>query len=615
MTSDGPAFNLSALLASQRSELPAELTRRVHPGVLASEVDDAFTRRERRELAKALLAVWPSTSPYSPSAFGAAQVYERRNSGWLVDSDARTAHLAALRKVSETSPELQELLRRAEQIASGLWRTKTVRLRWWSPVQEWVALAVVESNPLLWEDAHTGRIFWTAAVNEALCTMDRVSDTGVQNLDTASPRFRVASGERRAAQQVMSAVQRPALRWIPSIVVVVAVIMVVVTVLSGHLVLATYAAPGLVSMLAMFASQSRDRHPRWVYGDPRRQRDGTLPGDRRRSVTRAVNEFLEQHAEGAWTTSPEAPLPPQPSTNLTALDAAPEPGTFLGADGVFDTFNAVAADALGRGASSGSSRTPPRRVPIAPGEDRGRPASGDGFKTPPPNDPLYAGAPTEWDRAADLWKRTGELLEGREVPSQDQPARGRPEPQHGVGLAARAAAIRGGLADLDQEWLRYLVNTEELFLTMPRLRDDDWPPTKAYREAMADLGEAVETLDSQLDEAFVSAGEAALHAAEDAWHDARIAAADAADASLPPREQRALRRAANHITVLENPNLPRAMRDERLRQLRAELDRLETVPISFEQVMEMPKLETVRRLALEAAPTSDKKGAPNDIED
>ncbi|KMV19629.1 hypothetical protein ACT17_06195 [Mycolicibacterium conceptionense] len=231
------------------------------------------------------------------------------------------------------------------------------------------------------------------------------------------------------------------------------------------------------------------------------------------------------------------------------------------------------------------------------------------FRLPDPSDPLYSQATSTWLDAEKAWNANALLLSNtygvlRDETPIEQPDRNAVRdvsPRPATNLAARIKAVRAGLQVLDEAWLAYLVNAEEAFLTMPRLRDDHWPATKRYREAMAVLGEAIEAIDTRRDEATVEAGETALHDAEDAWHDARLAAADAGTASLPEREQRALRRAAHHIQVLEDPNLPKAMRDERLRQLRAELDRLDTVPISFEQVMTMPQLETVRRLALEAA--------------
>lgn len=249
-------------------------------------------------------------------------------------------------------------------------------------------------------------------------------------------------------------------------------------------------------------------------------------------------------------------------------------------------------------------------VPSA-GPELYEPMSHARFRLPDPSDPLYSQATNTWLDAEKAWNANALLLSNTYGVLRDETPIERPDlnavrdvfPLTATDLAARIRAVRAGLQVLDEAWLAYLVNAEEAFLTMPRLRDDDWPATRRYREAMAVLGEAIEAIDTHRDEATVEAGETALHDAEDAWHDARLAAADAGTAALPEREQRALRRAAHHIQVLEEPNLPKAMRDERLRQLRAELDRLDTVPISFEQVMTMPQLETVRRLALEAAPT------------
>lgn len=191
----------------------------------------------------------------------------------------------------------------------------------------------------------------------------------------------------------------------------------------------------------------------------------------------------------------------------------------------------------------------------------------------------------------------------RELQNEALPPSHEGEPDEYERAREREAAVLQGLAALDLAWLDYLLDPEEAFLSMPRLRDDAWPATRRYREAMADLGIAIEHLQhtgGEPGENRISDAEHALVAAEDAWSKARLAARAAGAAELPLREQAALRRAHHHLSVLENPNLPPAIRAERLRQLQTELTKLNTVPITYQQVLAMPQLEPVRRLALAA---------------
>lgn len=171
------------------------------------------------------------------------------------------------------------------------------------------------------------------------------------------------------------------------------------------------------------------------------------------------------------------------------------------------------------------------------------------------------------------------------------------------GLSTRAQAVRDGLADLNMKWMQYTLDRDEMF-HIPLLRDDEWPATKRYRRAMERLADAELDIGTTPTERQVATAEEALSAAATSWDEAWDAAAKVGTAALPENEQRALRRAATHIEALEDPRLPAHMRSMHLRRLRSELESLETVPMTIDQLVKMPALAGFQK-AIETGSVDD----------
>lgn len=169
--------------------------------------------------------------------------------------------------------------------------------------------------------------------------------------------------------------------------------------------------------------------------------------------------------------------------------------------------------------------------------------------------------------------------------------------QHGVGArakqrqAGRIAGVHASLAQLDAEWLAYTLDTTAYYLTKPVLRDRDTPQTAAYQRALYELRDHAEGLSDQSSDNQIAAAEAAADTALHAWAAADDHALAVGVSDRSPTERAALRRLHALVSQLSDPGTPRPMRSTIIEKICSEMDKLTTVPTSWEHLAALPALE------------------------
>lgn len=171
-------------------------------------------------------------------------------------------------------------------------------------------------------------------------------------------------------------------------------------------------------------------------------------------------------------------------------------------------------------------------------------------------------------------------------------------------VVTRTAAVQRIAEQLDQRWLEYSQDADTMLETMPRLRDDHWPATRAYLDAISALQTAIDDLGMTPEDTELQSAENAAEAAQNAWTAALVSARDAGATTLPSSERKALREARRHLDALASSDMDPGTRATHLRDLRSELKKLRTVPVSHEQLLALPQMESIRDLALDRGATA-----------
>lgn len=171
--------------------------------------------------------------------------------------------------------------------------------------------------------------------------------------------------------------------------------------------------------------------------------------------------------------------------------------------------------------------------------------------------------------------------------------------------ARRVAGVHAALAQLDAEWLAYTLDTTAYYLTKPVLRDRDTQQTAAYQHALYELRERADGLNDQSSDNQIAAAEAAADTALHAWAAADDHALTVGVSDRSPTERAALRRLHALVGQLSDPSTPRPMRSTILEKIRTEMDKLTTVPTSWEHLATLPALEGLNLAAI--APASKRR--------
>ena len=179
--------------------------------------------------------------------------------------------------------------------------------------------------------------------------------------------------------------------------------------------------------------------------------------------------------------------------------------------------------------------------------------------------------------------------------------------QHGVEERAqqnrtrRVAGVHAALAQLDAEWLAYTLDTTAYYLTKPVLRDRDTPQTAAYQHALFELRERADGLNDQSSDNQIAAAETAADTALHAWAAADDHALTVGVSDRSPTERAALRRLHALVSQLSDPSTPRPMRSTIVEKICIEMDKLTTVPTSWEHLAALPALEGLNLAAIAPA--------------
>lgn len=165
--------------------------------------------------------------------------------------------------------------------------------------------------------------------------------------------------------------------------------------------------------------------------------------------------------------------------------------------------------------------------------------------------------------------------------------------------AASAAWAREALAQLDDEWLKYEMDTEAYYLTKPILRDLEDTVVCRYHDAMYALRDAVESLGGEPASTQVSRANALADNALSAWDAANRHAHTIGMSTLSPVERAALRRIHGMVSQLTDNATPRPMVNTIIARMRDEIAKLERTPVPWSSVENLPAIHArVELLAL-----------------
>ncbi|WP_157931680.1 hypothetical protein [Mycobacteroides abscessus] len=166
----------------------------------------------------------------------------------------------------------------------------------------------------------------------------------------------------------------------------------------------------------------------------------------------------------------------------------------------------------------------------------------------------------------------------------------------------RIAEVHAAVTHLDAEWLAYTLDTNAYFLAKPILRDPSVPQTAAYLDALYELRELANQLESTAEETQIAAAHDAADRALYAWEAANDHAAEVGVSDRSPIERAALRRLPKLIARLADPGTARAEWGLIKAAIDNELAHLVTVPAKWEHIAKLPEIEASRQLlALEQA--------------
>lgn len=162
-----------------------------------------------------------------------------------------------------------------------------------------------------------------------------------------------------------------------------------------------------------------------------------------------------------------------------------------------------------------------------------------------------------------------------------------------------AAWAREALAQLDDEWLKYEMDTEAYYLTKPLLRDLEDTIVRRYHDAMYALRDAVESLGGDPASTQVSRANALADSALSAWDAANRHAHTTGMSTLSPVERAALRRIHGMVSQLTDNATPRPMVNTIIARMRDEISKLERTPVPWSSVENLPAIHArVELLAL-----------------
>jgi hypothetical protein len=188
-------------------------------------------------------------------------------------------------------------------------------------------------------------------------------------------------------------------------------------------------------------------------------------------------------------------------------------------------------------------------------------------------------------------------------PERSEPKPVRTAPPAGDGdLAQRWLDAQTALAQLDDEWLAFVIDPDSLFLARPLLLDRNDPVIGEYHRAW----EAAKIAAAQhpFGETGMTAGDLAkfekrVNAAWDTWLRADARARAIGLDNFRSGERVALRRARKIIALMDDPATTPAFRDELLAVLRRALAQLETIRIGTPELRRIPELMSMDLRELE----------------
>lgn len=165
--------------------------------------------------------------------------------------------------------------------------------------------------------------------------------------------------------------------------------------------------------------------------------------------------------------------------------------------------------------------------------------------------------------------------------------------------AVSAAWARKALVQLDDEWLKYEMDTEAYYLTKPVLRDLTDTVVLRYHNAVYALRDAVEKIGEESRQEEVSRANALADNALSAWDAANRHAYTLGVSTLSPVERAALRRIHGMVSQLTDNATPRPMVNTIISRMRDEIAKLERTPVPWSSVENMPAIRArVELLAL-----------------
>lgn len=149
---------------------------------------------------------------------------------------------------------------------------------------------------------------------------------------------------------------------------------------------------------------------------------------------------------------------------------------------------------------------------------------------------------------------------------------------------------REALTQLDDEWLKYEMDTEAYYLTKPILRDHTDSVVLKYHDTLYSLREAVESLGTSPGAAKASRANTLADKALRAWDAANHHALDVGVSTLSPVERAALRRIHGMVSQLTDNATPRAMVGTIIARMKDEIAKLERTPVPWSSVESLPAI-------------------------
>lgn len=149
---------------------------------------------------------------------------------------------------------------------------------------------------------------------------------------------------------------------------------------------------------------------------------------------------------------------------------------------------------------------------------------------------------------------------------------------------------REALTQLDDEWLKYEMDTEAYCLTKPILRDHTDPIVLKYHDTLYSLREAVSRLNGAPGTVDAARANALADSALSAWDAANHHALNVGVSTLSPVERAALRRLHGMVSQLTNNATPRAMVSTIIARMKDEIEKLDRTPVPWSSVESLPAI-------------------------